>query len=95
MRRIGMICLGILGIWLSGCVAETQAPETTGTTEELSETSGEQSAQAGVGGGDLRMRADVNKLGSARQSLQVADRPPPQPYYPPEPTPPSPPAEGK
>ncbi len=95
MRRIGMIFIGIFGIWLGGCVAETQVPETTGTTEELSETGGEQSAHAGVGGGDLRMRADVSKVGSARHSLQIAERPPPQPYHAPEPTPPTPPAEGK
>jgi hypothetical protein len=94
MRRIALIVLGIFGLWLGGCVAESQAPTTTETTDETSETTAGDTTSGGTLSGDPRLRADLSKVGSSQQNLRLHERPPPQPYIQAEPLPPSP-GEGK
>ena len=94
MRRIALIVVGVFSVWLGGCVAETQAPTTTGTTAETSETTAGDKTSGDTISGDPRLRADLSKVGSSQQNLRLDERPPPQPYMHAEPPPPSP-GEGK
>ncbi len=94
MRRIALIVVGVFGVWLGGCVAESQSPTTTGTTDETSETTASETTSGGTISGDPRLRADLSKVGSSQQNLRLDERPPPQPYMQAEPPPPSP-GEGK
>lgn len=94
MRRFGLIFVGLLGVWLGGCVAETQAPEGSGVgdTSEESASGGETEGTTSLGG-DARMRAGMGDVGSTQQNLRIDERPPPQPWHDPA-TPPSP-GDGK
>lgn len=94
MRRIALIVLGVCTVWLGGCVAETQTPETTGADELSAEATGVSTNADTAIGGDRGMRADLSKVGTGQQSLLVDTRPPPQPYRQAEPPPPAP-GEGK
>jgi hypothetical protein len=94
MRRFGLIFVGLLGIWLGGCVAETQAPEGSGVDDTSEESAtGDGSEGSSSIGAESRMRAGMGDVGSTQQNLRIDERPPPQPWHDPA-TPPSP-GDGK
>ncbi|MFO0640139.1 MAG: hypothetical protein U0183_13055 [Polyangiaceae bacterium] len=95
MRRFGLIFVGLLGVWLGGCVAETQTPEGSGVGDTSEESATGEGATSGTSlEADSRMRAGIGgEVGSTQQNLRIDERPPPQPWHDPA-TPPSP-GDGK
>ncbi|MBK6462151.1 MAG: hypothetical protein IPF92_14230 [Myxococcales bacterium] len=82
MRKLLLIGLGI---WLGGCVAETQeTPDVAGS--EQTDDSGESSSGSGLSTpGDRRLFVGNTAQSLTLEQQPIDTRPPPQPWAPPGP----------